>query len=146
LTVDPHSTQIRVRYAETDQMGVVHHSVYPIWFEAARSEFFRDHNLPYASFEEEGILLMVTHLECRFLRPAYYDQLVEVAVLPRYLTPVRCQIDYVIRDEDMATLATGLTRHAFVNRDGRPINLKKTRFWQPLSALIPHEREFMPNS
>jgi acyl-CoA thioester hydrolase len=146
LTVNPYSVQIRVRYAETDQMGVVHHSVYPIWFEAARSAFFRDHNLPYATFEEDGIFLMVTHLECRFLRPAYYDQLVEVAVLPRYLTPARCQIEYVVCNEDAETVSTGLTRHAFVNRDGRPINLKKTRFWQPLSALIPCQQQSKSNS
>jgi len=131
----PHCIQVRVRYAETDQMGVVHHAVYPIWFEAARSAFFRNINLPYSSFEAEGVLIMVTHMECQFLRPAYYDQLVEVKAILQHLTPVRLKMDYVVRSEDSTTIATGSTRHAFVNRDGRPINLKKTRFWQPLAAL-----------
>lgn len=131
-------SEIRVRYAETDQMGVVHHSVYPVWFEAARSDLFRAMHLPYSEFEENGIIIMVTEMNCRFLKPAHYDELIEVEVIPRMLTPVRLQIDYqVTRPSDGALVATGYTRHAFADKQGRPINLKKTPFWSKLVEALP---------
>jgi acyl-CoA thioester hydrolase len=131
-------SDIRVRYAETDQMGVVHHAVYPIWFEAARSDLFRAIHMPYSEFEAEGVILMVTEMNCRFLRPAHYDELLIVEVTPRLLTPVRLMIEYqVTRSSDGVLIASGYTRHAFADKQGRPINLKKTPFWRRLAEELP---------
>jgi acyl-CoA thioester hydrolase len=131
-------SEIRVRYAETDQMGVVHHATYPIWFEAARSDLFRAMSLPYSEFEANGVIILVTKMTCRFLKPAHYDELIEVEATPCLLTPVRLTVEYqVTRSGDGALLATGSTRHAFANPQGRPINLKKTPFWRKLAEALP---------
>jgi len=67
-----------VRYAETDQMGVVHHANYPIWFEASRSEFCRQRGIDYNQMERDGMLLPVLELRVRYLQPAHYEDEIEV--------------------------------------------------------------------
>ena len=66
-------TKLRVRYAETDKMGVVYHAHYVVWFEVGRTEYCRAAGLPYRSMEESGGLILVTGLDCRYRRPARYD-------------------------------------------------------------------------
>lgn len=133
-----HRSEIRVRYAETDQMGVVHHSVYPIWFEACRSDLFRAIGLPYSDFEAKGVIIPVTEVNCCYLHSAHYDELLEVEATPRALTPVRFTVEYrVVRPADGVLLSTGYTRHAFADRSGKPINLKKTPFWEQLISKLP---------
>ena len=71
-------TSIRVRYAETDAMGIVHHAVYPVWMELGRSDWFREQGQGYATWEAQGVLLAVVELKVRFRASAHYDELVEV--------------------------------------------------------------------
>jgi len=117
-------SRMRVRYAETDQMGVVHHSVYPVWFEAGRTAFSRAVGFPYAEWERRGVLLMVSDLACRYRRPARYDD--EVTVWVRVVEAVsrRVVFAYRVTDESGELLAEGETRHLVVDRaTGRPMVL-----------------------
>ncbi|NWG00585.1 MAG: acyl-CoA thioesterase [Thermoanaerobaculaceae bacterium] len=118
----PFPVRLRVRYAETDQMGVVHHAVYPVWFEAARTELSRAVGLPYSQWEAEGALLMVTDLSCRFRKPARYDELVTVWVWVAELASRRVVFAYRVEGPDGTLLAEGETRHLLVDRHtGRPL-------------------------
>jgi len=114
----------RVRYAETDQMGVVHHSVYAVWFEAARTAFSHAVGFPYSEWERRGVLLMVSDLACRFRRPARYDD--EVTVLVRVVEAEsrRVVFAYRVAGPGGELLAEGETRHLVVDRaTGRPMVL-----------------------
>lgn len=114
--------RLRVRYAETDQMGVVHHAVYPVWFEAARTELSRAVGLPYSQWEAEGALLMVTDMTCRFRRPARYDDTVTVWVRVSDVASRRVVFSYRVEGADGSLLAEGETRHLLVERaTGRPM-------------------------
>lgn len=125
------SVQIRVRYQETDQMGVAYHGNYFAWFEVSRTELFREINLVYTEMEKAGILLPVAEVQCRYRMPAHYDDLLTVSVRVEEATPVRITFSYrILRGEDL--VAEGKTFHAFVNREGRPVSLKKVapEFWE----------------
>jgi acyl-CoA thioester hydrolase len=114
-------TSIRARYAETDQMGVVHHAVYPVWFELGRSALSRACGMPYAEWEAQGILLMVAELSCRYRRPARYDE--EVTVWTRVAEAVsrRVVFEYRVTGPDGELLVEGVTRHLVVDRaTGKP--------------------------
>lgn len=120
------TTDIIVRYAETDQMGIVHHSVYAIWFEAARTEFGREIGSTYSDCEKQGVMLPLISLECTFKKPAHYGDTVTVIMSVQKMTPVRMTVGYeVINKETGELLVTGSTSHAWTNSDRRPINLKK---------------------
>lgn len=112
---------LRVRYAETDQMGVAHHAVYPVWFELARSELARARGVPYASWEQRGFFLVVTEVRCRYLKPARYDQLITVEVAVASLKSRGVVFSYRVKDESGQLLAEGETHHVLVGqKDGRP--------------------------
>lgn len=113
------SVTFRVRYAETDQMGVAHHAVYPVWFELARSELARARGIPYGSWEERGFFLVVTEVHCRYLRPARYDQLVTVEVRVESLKSRGVVFAYQVKDENGELLAEGSTHHVLVDRESR---------------------------
>src|SRR6185295_7964669 len=86
-------TQLRVRYAETDQMGVVYHSNYFPWFETARAESIRQLGFTYADMEKMGIIMPVIEVQCRYLRPAVYDDLLTIKVILKEL-PVHHKIEF----------------------------------------------------
>ena len=88
-----HDTQIRVRYAETDQMGVVYHSNYFPWFESARAESIRSLGYTYADMERMGIIMPVVDVHCRYLRPAKYDELLNVRTTLKEL-PIHHKIEF----------------------------------------------------
>ncbi len=114
------STQIRVRYAETDMMGVAYHSNYFIWFEVARIHLLNEIGLPYREIELAGYRLPVLEAHARFLQPARFDDLVILkASIIEKPGKVRLRIDYegVCGDR---TICTGYTKHAFVDSQGRP--------------------------
>ncbi len=113
--------RLRVRYAETDQMGVVHHSVYPVWFEVARTALSHAVGTPYLEWERRGILLMVGELACRFRRPARYDDEVTVWVRVREVASRRVVFEYRVEGPAGDVLVEGETRHVAVDRaTGRP--------------------------
>lgn len=112
---------VRARYAETDQMGVVHHAVYPVWFEVARTALSHAVGVPYTDWERRGVLLMVGELTCRYRRPARYDDQVTVWVRVREIASRRVVFEYRVEGPDGTILVEGETRHVVVNRTtGRP--------------------------
>ena len=125
-----HETRFRVRYAETDQMGVVYYSNYFIWMELGRAEYFRSVGGRYKDMEvNDGILLAVVDAHCRYLFPARYDE--EIAVLTTIARANRRMVhfQYDIRDPQLdRTLAQGETRHIFLNREMKPLKLPDKYF------------------
>jgi len=116
--------ELRVRYPEVDRMGVAHHANHFIWFEIGRTELMRARGVTYRGLEEEGILLPVIEASCAYHAPARYDDLVRVRTRIESATAVRIAFEYRIESEaDGRLLATGTTRHASVDRGGRPRRL-----------------------
>ncbi len=119
-------TRIRVRYAETDRMGIVHHSSYAVWFEEARTDYFNQLGHSYARVEEQGIYLPLTDLACSFKKPAQYEQDVIVETRITRATCVRLQFSYTVTAaEDGALIATGQTDHAWTDKTLQPISIMR---------------------
>jgi len=117
-------SRIRVRYAETDQMGVVYYSNYLVWFEVGRTDLLRETGWNYREMETDGFSLPVIEARCVYHASAKYDDEIEVRTTGAMLSPVRVQFTYrVVRAPDEATLATGLTVHATLDRAGKPCRL-----------------------
>ena len=123
-------TRFRVRYAETDQMGVVYYANYLIWMEVGRVEFCRDAGMRYKDMEgTDHILLAVAEANCRYHAPARYDEEVEVETRIEKASRRIVQFGYEIRNAATgAKLASGSTRHVFVDRDFRPVKLPEKYF------------------
>jgi acyl-CoA thioester hydrolase len=118
------SSRIRVRYAETDQMGVAWHGNYLAWFEVGRTDLLRGLGLSYRELEAQGLRLPVVELSARFTRPARYDDVLEIRTRLASLGGARLAFEYeVVRDGTQETLATGNTTHASVDPEGRPRRL-----------------------
>ena len=118
--------KITVRYAETDQMGIVHHSVYPIWYEAARTEAVKKIGMTYSSLEKNGVMMPLVELNCKYNVPAEYENVLTITVEIAKLTPARIVFNYqVFKHGIEKPINTGSTIHAWVGKDLRPINLKK---------------------
>ncbi len=131
-------TRLTVRYAETDMMGIVHHSRYYPWFEQARTDFIKRSGLTYSEMERMGIMLPLTETQCRYLYGLKYEDEVLVTCRIDKLTVARIEFSYeVFRLPDMTKASEGRTKHGFVGMDFKPINLKKTfpDVWEKLSAL-----------
>ncbi len=116
------STQFRVRYAETDQMGIVYYANYLVWFEIGRTDFCRQQGFVYKEMEQQdGLYIIVAEATCRYKAPARYDD--EIVVRTR-LSSCRKRVlvfDYeVCRAEDDEILAEGQTVHVITDRNGRP--------------------------
>jgi acyl-CoA thioester hydrolase len=120
----PASSRVRVRYAETDQMGVVYYANYFVWFEVGRTDLIRSLGSTYRELETEGIFLPVIEAACQYVQPSRYDEELEIRTHGRLLSPVRIEFLYeVVRMSDQVVTATGRTVHAAVNRAGRPCRL-----------------------
>ncbi len=113
-------TQVTVRYAETDMMGVVYHANYLPWFEVGRTHLFKEIGISYRKLEEEGFRLPVLEVCAKYLRPALYDDTVEIITTLREKPLLRIKLEYEVR-RGAELLATGTTVHAFINREGRPV-------------------------
>jgi len=118
------TSRIRVRYAETDQMGVVYYANYLVWFEVGRTDLLRESGWNYREMETDGFSLPVIEARCVYHASAKYDDEIEVRTTGAMLSPVRVQFTYqVVRASDAATLATGITIHATLGRAGKPCRL-----------------------
>jgi len=118
------SSRIRVRYAETDQMGVVYYANYFVWFEVGRTDLLRDAGWTYRDMEVDGFALPVIEAQCSYRESAKYDDEIEVRTSGAMMSPIRVQFTYeVVRTADAATLATGSTLHATLDRNGKPCRL-----------------------
>lgn len=114
-----HEVTIRVRYAETDRMGLLHHANYIIYFEQARTELLRELGLSYRDLEDQGYLLVLTKIEVQYRRPAYYDDLLTLRTFIERTTHVRIDHRYeVLRDGTL--IAEGSSTIACVDREGQP--------------------------
>jgi acyl-CoA thioester hydrolase len=117
-------TRVRVRYAETDRMGVVYYANYLIWFEVGRADWLRQTGWTYREMERDGISLPVIEAQCEYRQPARYDDEIDIATKGTLVTPVRVRFDYELtRAGDDAAIAAGHTVHAAVDPDGRPCRL-----------------------
>ncbi len=126
-------TRLRVRYAETDQMGIVYHSNYLIWFEVGRTELFREINLPYTMFEEVGLGLAVIEASCRYRLPARYDDEVIVSTSVN-ISSRKVTFNYRVYRES-TLLAEGKTIHVFVNKQGRAVDARSHPLWQRINTI-----------
>ncbi len=129
-TTAAHETRVRVRYAETDQMGVVYYANYLVWMELGRVEFCRAAGLRYRDMEvEDGVMLAVAEANCRYSSPARYDEEVVIRTTLAEASPRMIRFDYEMVDSTNGTkLATGFTKHVFCGRDMRPKKLPE-KYW-----------------
>ena len=111
---------VTVRYAETDMMGIVYHANYLPWFEVGRTTLLKEIGVPYRQLEEEGFRLPVLEISAKYLRPAVYDDTLEIVTTIREKPLVRIRLEYEVR-RGGELLVTGSSVHAFVDRDGRPV-------------------------
>ena len=113
-----------MRYAETDKMGVVYYANYFVWFEVGRTDLLREAGWSYRDMETDGFALPVIEAQCTYRESAKYDDDIEVRTTGAMLSPIRVQFTYeIVRSADEATLATGTTVHATLDRAGRPCRL-----------------------
>ncbi len=117
-------TSFYVRFAETDLMGIVHHSTYLVWFEEARSAFMRAKGTSYTAFEAEGVSLAVSEAEVRYIAPAKYDRLITVQCQVDEVKSRKVSFSYTVLDAETGQkLATGVTRHICMTRSGKTARL-----------------------
>lgn len=111
---------IRVRYAETDRMDVVYHGNYFTWFETARILMLDEIGMPYREVEAEGLLIPVLDASARYIKPARFDDRLEIHLTMREKPRARFRFEYEVRRAG-ELLATGETTHGFMDREGRPL-------------------------
>jgi len=120
-------TKLTVRYAETDQMGIVHHSNYPIWFEAGRSNYLKALGVANTTIESKGVLLPLYDMNCQFKSPAKFGDEVIVKTSIKDISRVRLSFSYVVLNAmTEKIIATGETMHAWTDKDLKPINAEKS--------------------
>ncbi len=132
-------TRLVVRYAETDMMGIVHHSRYYPWFEQARTDFVKKIGYSYSELEKMGFLLPLTETQCKYLYGLKYEDEVLIKCRLDKLTVARMEFVYeVYRLPDMTKMSEGRTKHGIVDKELRPINAKKTfpEIWDKMAALV----------
>ncbi|MEZ5423654.1 MAG: thioesterase family protein [Pyrinomonadaceae bacterium] len=124
MTSDWHQTELRVRYAETDQMGIAHHSNYIVWFEVARSDYCRKVGVPYTEMEANDVQLIVAEVSLRYKRPAFYDDLLLIRVSTKEIRSRSLRFAYeVVRKSDLELLAVGETLHVVTDKARRVTSL-----------------------
>lgn len=111
---------LQVRYAETDMMGIVYHGSYLPWFEVGRTTLLKENGISYRQLEADGYRLPVLEVGVKYFRPALYDDTITVVTRLTERPVLRIHLDYEVRRSD-ELLATGFTRHAFINLAGQPV-------------------------
>lgn len=121
-----HETKITARYAETDQMGIIHHSVYPVWYEAARTEFIKTAGITYSQLENDGVMLPLSEMGSKYIAPVRYEDEVIIETRITKISFAKVTFGYrVLLDGNVVN--EGFTSHGFVDaKTFRPINIKKT--------------------
>ncbi len=140
-----HETEIRVRYAETDKMGIVHHSNYLIWFEAARSELCRSRGFSYKEMEEnDNALMVVAETYCRYKSPAYYEDVLIVRTRVAEIRSRSIRFVYeIVRPSDGTLLAEGETLH-LVTDQSKKVRQIPDAYRERLAAEEPELAEAFP--
>lgn len=117
---------IRVRYQETDQMGVVYHTNYLVWFEIGRTDYIRHFGISYRKLEEWGLLLPVVDVQCRYLQPARYDDEISIYTHLSAYNGSKLTFSYEAkRKNDQLILAKGTTTHLWTDRSMKRVNIKR---------------------
>lgn len=116
---DSHEIQVRVRYAETDRMGLLHHANYAVYFEMGRTELLRSRGHSYREVEDAGFFLVIVNLECKFRQPARYDDLLTLRTTVVRVTHVKIVHEYKLF-RDGVLLTEGRTTLGCIDRDGKP--------------------------
>ena len=129
----------RVRYAETDAMGIVHHASYVVWMEMGRTEFMRSFGFTYRQLEEMGVLMPVIEVNVRYRQAAYYDDELRITTWAEEMTRTKIKLAYRIeRASDGQLLTEAYSLHTFAGRDGRPIRITHhPEAWARLQAMAP---------
>jgi len=142
-----HETEIRVRYAETDQMGIVHNANYLIWFEVGRSEFCRARGFSYKEMEEkDNALMVVAECYCRYKSPAYYEDLLTIRTKVEEVRSRSLRFLYEIyRPADESLLAEGETLHVVTDENRKVRSLPKSYKEKLLADEIPDDDAFPTN-
>lgn len=131
--IQTHTIEIIPRYSETDQAGVVHHTVYPVWFEMGRTELLRVNGLTYSDLEKAGVFFVVAELACRYRRPAFYDEKLDLTAACTKITNARVEHSYTLkRRQTGVILAEGTSILACVDADGKPRRMPE--FMSPADA------------
>lgn len=119
-------TKFTARYAETDQMGIIHHSNYAVWFEAGRTDFLKKLGISNTEIEAKGVILPLYEMHCKFKAPAKYEDEIIVITSLKQISRVRLCFSYqVVNAVDHKLLATGETMHAWTDKTLKPINADK---------------------
>lgn len=142
MAIDVKPYKRGVYYYETDQMAIVHHSNYIRWFEEARIDYMSQVGVQYDEMEKMGLLIPVLGVSCEYKQAIKYGEQVEVICTMESLNAVKFSVSYEIRNiEDGRLHATGTSKHCFVNKELKPISLKKAApiWYQALEAQVRKE-------
>ncbi len=116
-----HTTEIKVRYAETDNMGIVYYANYLVWFEVGRTEYLLSQGLDYRDVEKQGLFMAVVEANCVYKAPARYGEVILVSTQPTRVRNSTVRFEYkIFRKEDHLLLATGFTTHVLISKDLKP--------------------------
>lgn len=119
-------TEIVVRYAEIDQMGIAHHSNYPVWFEIGRTDFFKTIGFPYSVIEEKGLLMPLIEMRCTFKYPARYDDTLSIRTSISHVSHVKIGFEYQVSNKSSGILlAIGETNHGSTDKNLKPLVIEK---------------------
>lgn len=132
-------TNLTVRYAETDKMGIMHHSRYYPWYEVARGDFIKKFGGSYAELEESGVLMPLTESHSKYISGLEYDEEAYILCKLTELSPARCKFEYEVhRVSDGKLVNSGYTRHGFTDVKLKAVNLKKKNpdAWDLLERLV----------
>jgi acyl-CoA thioester hydrolase len=147
LIMEWHETEIRVRYAETDQMGIVHNANYLVWFEVGRSDFCRARGFSYKEMEEkDNALMVVAESYCRYKSPAYYEDVLVVRTKVEEIRSRSLRFIYeIFRAADETLLAEGETLHLVTDENKKVRSLPESYKEKLLADEIPDENAFPDN-
>jgi len=127
-------TQIRVRYGDTDKMGIVYYANYLVYFEVGRTEFIRRYYKPYSGIEKEGYILPALKARLEYKNAATYDDLLTVKTTLVKFNKIRLYFEYEIYRQDGVLVCMGSTEHCFTDYSGRPKRMTE-EMWGALQAL-----------
>lgn len=131
-----HSTKIRVRYADTDQMGFMYYGNYATFYEVGRVEMLRSLGLTYKSMEESGIIMPVTDLKCKYILPALYDEEITVKVFIDKMPSLRIHFRYELYNESDDLINMGETTLVFIDQVKKKACLPSKEFLEKLSVYF----------
>jgi len=131
-----HTTKIRVRYGETDQMGYMYYGNYAQYYEVGRVEMLRSLGMSYSSMEADGIMMPVLELKCKYIKPALYDQEITVKTIIKELPGIRIFFEYELYNENEELINLGTTTLVFVDmKKNKPTN-PPVNFMDKLSVFF----------